>query len=62
VKLTSLPHLVTRMEMFEAILLVTFPHSYCLHGVFLINPRNMWLRHYATNQKVAGSIPDEVNF
>jgi hypothetical protein len=20
-----------------------------------------WLRHYATNQKVAGSIPDEVN-
>jgi hypothetical protein len=21
-----------------------------------------WLRHYATNRKVAGSIPDEVNF
>jgi hypothetical protein len=21
-----------------------------------------WLRHYATNHKVAGSIPDEVNF
>jgi hypothetical protein len=21
-----------------------------------------WLRRYATNQKVAGSIPDEVNF
>jgi hypothetical protein len=21
-----------------------------------------WLRHYTTNRKVAGSIPDEVNF
>jgi hypothetical protein len=22
----------------------------------------LWLRHYATTRKVAGSIPDEVNF
>jgi hypothetical protein len=25
-------------------------------------PAAQWLRHYATNRKVAGSIPDEVGF
>jgi hypothetical protein len=27
-----------------------------------IDPVAKWLRHYATNRKVAGSITDEVNF
>jgi hypothetical protein len=39
------------------------PHSF----VSLISSRwghevAQWLRHYATNQKIAGSIPDEENF
>jgi hypothetical protein len=29
---------------------------------FLSCYKQKWLRYYATNRKVAGSIPDEVNF
>jgi hypothetical protein len=28
---------------------------------FVFDAVAWWLRHYATNRKVAGSIPDEVN-
>jgi hypothetical protein len=30
--------------------------------IFIFRMVAQWLRHYATNRKVAGSIPDEVNF
>jgi hypothetical protein len=33
-----------------------------LSSILLIGMSVIWLRHYATNRKVAGSIPDEVIF
>jgi hypothetical protein len=36
--------------------------GFSLKIAFSRGKEEWWLRHYATNQKVAGSIPDEVIF
>jgi hypothetical protein len=38
------------------------PRKYVIHSLITRAHVAWWLRHYATNRKVAGSIPDEVIF
>jgi hypothetical protein len=39
-----------------------FFNNFLLTGSYLGHAVACWLRHYATNRKVAGSMSDEVNF